>query len=72
MVLGHGPPTGLYDASVRRRFKAMMGDDVATGGAMVEGGMTGERPLGAPSGQRTAHPPPRARAEAPARRSQGL
>jgi len=29
MALGHGPPTGLYDASVRRRFKAFMAQQIA-------------------------------------------
>ena len=27
MALGHGPPTGLYDPAVRRRFRTMMGDE---------------------------------------------
>jgi hypothetical protein len=28
MALDHGPPTGLYNHSVRRRFKVFMGDPV--------------------------------------------
>jgi hypothetical protein len=29
-ALGHGPPTGLYDPIVRRRFKALVGDSLRT------------------------------------------